>query len=248
MSHRNYDTEAKDQPEHMYAYDFDYLMHRYMLDEFEPFFSAGRTLELGCFEGHFTRLLTDKFSFLDVVEASTECIAVASAKANSKVNFIHSTFEVFSPVHKYKNIFLIHTLEHLDDPIGILKRIGNWLEDGGRLFVVVPNAHAASRQIAVAMGLIEHSAAVTKAEAAHGHRITYSFDTLNRDVKAAGLAPISTGGIFFKGLANFQLDAALKHGVIDKAYLDGCITLGRMYPDLCSSIFNICEFHHPGMK
>jgi hypothetical protein len=54
------------------------------------------------------------------------------------------------------------------------------------------------------MGLISHNAAVTPAEAEHGHRCTYSLDTLERDAVAAGLKVVHRSGIFFKALANFQ--------------------------------------------
>ena len=137
---------------------------------------------------------------------------------------------------------LTHVLEHLDDPVGLLQRINDeWLADGGRLFLVCPNANAPSRQIAVQMGLISHNAAVTPAEAEHGHRITYSLDTLERDAVAAGLRVVHRSGIFFKALANFQWDRLLADRHRREDYLDGCYRLGQRYPDLCSSIFLVCE-------
>ena len=97
-----------------------------------------------------------------------------------------------------------------------------------------------SRQIAVKMGLISHNTAVTPAEAAHGHRCTYSFDTLERDAVSAGLTVVHRSGIFFKALANFQWDSILKTDIISKEYLEGCYKLGQQYPDLCASIFLVC--------
>jgi 2-polyprenyl-3-methyl-5-hydroxy-6-metoxy-1,4-benzoquinol methylase len=241
MNNRNYDAEAKSHPNHLYAYAFDYLMHDYMLRTFAPLLREGSVLELGCFEGNFTRLLEARFPAVDVVDASADCIAVASVKSGPSVRFVHSRFETFDPVQGYDNIFLIHTLEHLDRPVEVLRRVSNWLAEGGRLFVAVPNARAASRQIAVEMGLLAHTEAITQAEVAQGHRITYAFDTLGRDLKAAGLNIVTTGGVFFKGLANFQIDAALKAGILSKAYMDGCFALGLTYPDLCSSIYAVCE-------
>ncbi len=238
---RDYNAEAKDHPERRYAYDFDYLMHEYMLKTFAPFFVADNVLELGCFEGNFTKLLQRRFAHVEVVDASSDCIAIASANVSKEVKFHHATFETFEPARRYDNIFLIHTLEHLDHPVEVLARMGQWLSPRGRLFVATPNARAGSRQIAVNMGLIEHTAAVTTAEAAHGHRVTYSLDTLAADVRAAKLRPVTQGGVVFKGLANFQIDAALKAGIISKEYLDGCFELGRVYPDLCSSIYVVAE-------
>ena len=135
---------------------------------------------------------------------------------------------------------LIHTLEHLDNPVRVLKRVDAWLAPGGKLFLVVPNANAPSRQIAVKMGLISHNAAVTAEEATHGHRRTYSLDTLERDARAGGLSIHNRGGIFFKPFANFQFDKLVAAKIIDKGYLDGCHQLGMSYPDLCASIYLIC--------
>ena len=143
---------------------------------------------------------------------------------------------------RYHNVVLVHVLEHMDDPVALLRRVRrDWLADGGRLFLVCPNANAPSRQIAVKMGLITHNAAVTPAEAEHGHRITYALDTLERDAVAAGLRVAQRSGIFFKALANFQWDRLLETDIVSQEYLDGCYALGQQYPDLCASIFLLCE-------
>ncbi len=237
---RNFDTESRDHRDHQYAYDFDYRMHRYMLRTFEEYMMPGNALELGCYHGHFTKLLCDRFPEVDVVEASQECIAEATLAVAGAARFHHARFEAFEPERRYDNIFLVHTLEHLDDRVGTLNRISGWLSDTGRLFVATPNARAGSRQIAVKMGLITHNAAVTPAEQAHGHRVTYTLDSLGADIAAAGLHARWHGGVFFKGLANFQIDAALKAGIISAAYLDGCFELGQQHADLCSSIYYVC--------
>jgi len=52
---------------------------------------------------------------------------------------------------------------------------------------------------------------------------------------------VHRSGIFFKALANFQWDQVIPAGIVDEAYLDGCYRLGQRYPDLCSSIFLVCE-------
>ena len=46
---------------------------------------------------------------------------------------------------------------------------------------------------------------------------------------------------FFKALANFQWDRLLATDIISPAYLEGCYQVGQVYPDLCSSIFLMCE-------
>ncbi len=243
MTQRNYNQELKDTKEHKYAYNFDFdVMHKYMLKSFLPFFKGGKALELGSFKGDFTWRLLPYFSEITCVEASTDAIEQAKHRYQQQpILFIQNIFEELEPSQKYDAIFLMHTLEHLDDPVLVLAKIKSWLTDAGKLYLVVPNANAPSRQIAVKMGLISHNAAVTPAEKEHGHQITYTLDTLERDARKAGLNVVYRTGIFFKALANFQWDRLLETDIISEAYLDGCYALGQQYPDLCSSIFLLCD-------
>lgn len=240
---RDYNVEIKDTDDHKYAYGFDFdVMHPFMIRSFEPFFKKGNLLELGSFKGDFTRRLLPYFDDVTCVEASDVAVEDARKKLGDKVNFVNSLFEKAILPKRYDNIVLTHVLEHLDDPVLVLKRInGEWLAEGGRFFLVCPNANAPSRQIAVKMGLISHNAAITPAEAEHGHRTTYSLDTLERDAKVAGLKVVHRSGIFFKALANFQWDRLLETDIISNEFLEGCYNLGQHYPDLCSSIFLVCE-------
>jgi GNAT superfamily N-acetyltransferase/2-polyprenyl-3-methyl-5-hydroxy-6-metoxy-1,4-benzoquinol methylase len=240
---RDYNAEIKDTKDHQYAYNFDFdVMHPCMVRSFEPFFKKGSLLELGSFKGDFTKRLLAYFNDITCVEASDVAIQEAKRKLGDKIKFVNALFETVTLPKRYENIVLTHVLEHLDDPVKVLKRINDeWLAEGGRLFLVCPNANAPSRQIAVKMGLIAYNSAVTQAELEHGHRRTYSLDTLERDVVAAGLKVVHRAGIFFKALANFQWDRLLQTDIISKEYLEGCYKLGQQYPDLCSSIFLLCE-------
>jgi len=243
MNKRDYNQEHQDVLGHKYAYNFDFdVIHPFMIKSFEPFFKSGNILELGSFKGDFTKRLMPYSEDITCVEASSEALSIARKDLGDKVKLVHSIFEKVDLPCKYDNIILTHVLEHLDNPITILKRINDeWLSDNGLFFLVCPNANAPSRQIAVKMGLIKHNSAITPQEGEHGHKITYSFDTLERDAKAAGLDIIYKSGIFFKSLANFQWDQLLQTNIISKEYLEGCYQLGLQYPDLCSSIFLLCK-------
>jgi 2-polyprenyl-3-methyl-5-hydroxy-6-metoxy-1,4-benzoquinol methylase len=241
---RDYNKELVDTEDHLYAYDFDYdVMHPYYIRAMAPFLKSGKSLEMGSFEGHFTKLLRKQVDELECVEASSNAVAVCKSDPQLQdLKFYNDVFEKVSLPYKYKNIVLTHVLEHLDDRVGVMKRVRDeWLDDHGRFVIIVPNANAPSRQLAVRMGLLTHNATITKSEAEHGHRITYSFDTLEREAKEAGLKIVAKKGIFFKALANFQWDKILKTDIVDQAYLDACYELGEVYPDLCSSICLICE-------
>jgi 2-polyprenyl-3-methyl-5-hydroxy-6-metoxy-1,4-benzoquinol methylase len=238
---RDYNLEARDS-NRKYAYDFDNLLRQYMMKTFLSFVTKrdGKALEMGCFKGEFTEILTGYFKDITVLEAADELVEFTSKRVGNKAKFICTTFEDFNGTEKYDYIFLMHTLEHLDEPNEVLKKVSNWLSDDGVLYLVCPNANAPSRQIAVKMGLISHNAAVTESESIHGHRKTYSLDTLEEETLSTGLTVIHRGGIFFKALANYQFDRLMETDIITDAYLDGCYKLGMLYPDLCASIYLIC--------
>jgi 2-polyprenyl-3-methyl-5-hydroxy-6-metoxy-1,4-benzoquinol methylase len=240
---RDYNREMLDTPGHKYAYTFDLdVMHPFMIKSFVPFFRKGNLLELGSFNGSFTKLLANYFDDVTCVEASGDAVAAARNVIDDSVTFINSTFETVTLDRKFDHIVVTHVLEHLDDPIALLTRINDeWLSDTGRLFLVCPNGNAASRQIAVRMGVVSHNVAVTAAEREHGHRITYTLDTLEGHARAGGLKIVHRSGIFFKALANFQWDRLLATDIVTRDYLEGCYELGHVYPDLCSSIFVLCE-------
>lgn len=243
LNKRDYNQELQDTSDHKYAYNFDFdVMHHYMIESFKNHFVEGSCLELGSFKGDFTKRLLPIFDDITCVEASDKAIEISKQNLDHKISYFNSMFEDVVLPKKYDNIILTHVLEHIDNPIGLLSKIKNeWLSEKGKLFIVCPNANAASRQIATKMNLITHNSVITQSEKEHGHRITYSLDTLERDIVASRLNIVHRGGIFFKALANFQWDLLLKTDIINQDYLDGCYRLGQQYPDLCSSIMFVCK-------
>ncbi len=239
---RNHNQEYQDNQDRRYSYDFDTVIRRYMLRAFEPqFVRGGSVLELGCHRGDMTEQILEYFPAVTAIEAASDLVEGVRARFPGRVSVVAATFEDAVLADRFDNLFLIHTLEHLDHPVDVLKRVRQWLTPQGRLFVAVPNANALSRQIAVRMGLIEHNSAVTPAEAQHGHRRTYSMDALLSDVRRAGYHVDDHGGILVKPLANFQFDQALAAGIVNEAYLRGCHELAKTYPDLSASLYAVCS-------
>ena len=79
---RDYNEELKDTKDHKYAYNFDFdVMHPFMIKSFQPFFRQGNVLELGSFEGAFTKRLLPYFSDITCVEASENAINIALGNA-----------------------------------------------------------------------------------------------------------------------------------------------------------------------
>lgn len=223
------------------VFKFDTLMRGYMMRSLEPFLREGKWLELGCFQGDFTELLAARNKDLTVVDASAEFLEHTRKRVGSGPKYVEALFEDVQLPAEYAGVFLMHCLEHLMDPVAVLARARTFLAPGGRTFLVVPNGMAPSRQIAAKMGLLTHNTALTEADIKHGHRRTYTFDTLEADARAAGLRIVQRGGVFFKPLANFQFEKLMGGDVISDAYMEGCYQLGFEYPQLCASIFLVCE-------
>jgi SAM-dependent methyltransferase len=194
-------------------------MHLDMNRSFEPAFSQGSLLELGSAKRDFARRFLCDLGDVICVEASDIAIEEAKATLGDKVDFINSLFETTVLPRRHDNIALIHALEHLDDPVRLLRRISDGsLAEGGCFFLVWPNANAPSGRIAAKMGLSTHNAAVTPGEAE-------PLDTLERDALAAGLKVVHRSGYSSRHWHPFSRIACRKADIISREYLDGCYKL-----------------------
>lgn len=237
---RNLDHEFAANGERKYAYDFDSIIRSFLLKRVTSILNTqAKTLEIGAFEGTMTRQILDYYEDLTVLEGSPLLASGITNRFGDKVHVVTSMLEEtnFEPI--FDNIFLIHTLEHLNDPVTALSRIGSWLSPRGFLVVAVPNANALSRQIASEMGLMEKTTSVTEGERLQGHLRTYSMSTLLSDISQAKLHVVESGGVIVKPLSNSQFDLALSTGLISKDYVHACENLAIKYPELCATIFAV---------
>jgi len=219
------------------AAPFDAAMRGYMMRTFAPFFRDGPCLQVGCAHGDQTSLLVERFDDVTVVEPTLEFIVETRRRVGDRARFVEVLIEDYDTDQRFETILFSHVLEHVADTAVVLAKLASLLTPTGRLFVVVPNAEAPSRRIAVKMGVLDHLEALSAADVAAGHRRVYRLDTLCRDVRAAGLPIEHTGGIFFKPLANFQLDALIGGPLIGDDFLEGCYQLGREDACACASIY-----------
>jgi len=219
---------------------FDTAMRGYMMRTFEPWLRPGKCLQVGCAHGDQTSLLLERFDDVTVVEAARAFIESTAAVAG-RARFVESLIEDFETPDRFDTILFSHVLEHVADPVLVLAKLRALLTPSGRLFVIVPNAEAPSRRIAVKMGVLAHLEDLSEADIAAGHRRVYRLDTLGRDVRRAGLVARDSGGVFFKPLANFQFDALMGGELVSEAFMEGCYLLGKEEPAACASIYVIAE-------
>lgn len=200
-----------------------------------------RVLEMGCSNGYETQLLSSRFKEVDVIDGSDVFInKLKSMGMSDNVTFHFSHFEDFKLGlgHKpYDYIFCNYVLEHVIDPVLVLKNIIKSLKPGGLIFITVPNSNAFSRQLALKMKLIKKLKGLTENDRGHGHRRVYDQDTIIRDCKKAKLSIVDVRGVIFKILADFQLDKMLECGVIEEKHFEGLQEMADLYKDFSDSLF-----------
>ena len=216
------------------------VMRELIIRTFEPFLKGGKCLELGCSDGFMTEALSRLCDRVEVVDGSKKFLEQARQRSLANVAYHYGLFENFETEEKFDHIVASYILEHVKDPIEVLNNTRKLLAPGGKLYVVVPNARALSRQLSVHMGFLPTVYALTPNDHGHGHRRTYDRQSLNSDFAATGYNPIVSGGLMLKILADFQMDQLFDDGFLQKSHADALYTLGLEYPDLCGSLFSIC--------
>jgi len=180
-----------------------------------------------------TKHLIDNFKEIHLIEGSKELLEKIPDYENLKK--VHSLFEDYETDSKYDTIIMSHVLEHIENPVGVLKKIHNWLAKDGVFLVSVPNAKSIHRMAAVEMGLLESIYSLNARDKELGHYRVYDLDKLEDDIKDAGFSIIKTGGIFLKPLSNKQIEDNWTDEMIEGFY-----KLGHVFTDNCAEIYIVC--------
>jgi len=149
---------------------------------------------------------------------------------------IHCLFEEFEPEQPFDTIILEHVLEHVDDPVGLLMRVKEWLAHDGKLFLGVPNGNSIHRLVAVKMEMLENSCQLNSRDHALGHRRVYTPETFREDIERSGLNILEMGGVYFKPLSNGQIQDNWTEEMIE-----GFFKLGKDFPDIAAEIYTVCQ-------
>lgn len=224
----------------------DDMVRAYTFQTFEPFMSRpeSQVLEIGCSNGLMTELIANKAGHLDVVEGSVRFLEEAKARALPNVAFHHRLLEDFESAKKYDYIFATFLLTHIENLGAFLQKTKELMAPDARLFVAVPNARVMSRQLACHMGLVEDLYQLTENDRNHGHCRVFDRLRLSRELESHGLRHVAQGGILVKPLADFQMDELIRTSVLADEHIQGLYALGAEYPELCGTIYSVCEINH----
>ncbi|HEY4799420.1 MAG TPA: class I SAM-dependent methyltransferase [Bacteroidia bacterium] len=193
----------------------------------------GNALELGSADGIMTKKLLPGFSSFTVIDGSQMFLDQLNNNIKSnKLKTICSLFEEFETDEKFDNIFGTHILEHLSDPVLVLKKAKSWLSDKGRIFIAVPNANSIHRLIGVKMGLLKQPDSLNEQDIKLGHLRVYTPTLLRQHIHDAGLNIIQFGGLMVKPISNRQIEANWSEELINAFF-----SLGDDLPEMCSEIY-----------
>jgi len=214
--------------------DFDRRLIEYRYKSIKKWFKGNNALELGSAEGVMTKSLINDFESLVIVDGSQELINEIPEMSNLKK--ICSYFEDFEPNDKFDTIIMEHILEHVDDPVALLKRAKKWLSSEGVIIAGVPNGDSIHRLAAVEMGLLKTKTELNDRDHKLGHQRVYTMESFLDDMRLAGLDVKHNGGVFFKPLSNGQIEKDWTDEMMDAFY-----NLGKQFPDHCAEIFVVCQ-------
>jgi len=162
-------------------------------------------LELGYGEGNFTEELVKRGFQPTVLEGSAASLQRARSFFGDKIKYAHDLFEEYDPEQAFDCILATHVLEHVDDPVLLLKRMRKWLAPNGKIIIIVPNKESIHRQLAVIMKLQPDLDSLSARDKVVGHQRVYSLDSLAADVEKSGMKVIESEGFFLKTLPNSMM-------------------------------------------
>jgi 2-polyprenyl-3-methyl-5-hydroxy-6-metoxy-1,4-benzoquinol methylase len=192
-----------------------------------------RLLEVGCGWGDMTEFFAPRFERVVALDGSGECVRRCRARVDghTHIEWVHCLVEQFRTDGQFEDIVMVRVLEHLDDPVAILRKLAGYLAPMGQLHLVVPNARSLHRRLGKAMGLLAHLDSFSPRDIQYGHRRVYDRCLLTQHVEAAGLQVVETQGVLIKPLSNAQMESW------DPAVIQALFEVGREEPDLCNELY-----------
>lgn len=207
-----------------YHTDYNSVLAHYKVVSCLEHAQGNSLLDLACGDGLMTSMFAQHFQRVVGVDASGAHVAEARRRLPN-ARFFESLIEDFQIEEKFDAVFLLDILEHVIDPVAVLRKAASFLNQGGTLIAHVPNAVAINRRLAVLMGTLTSCDELSPFDIQiAGHRRSYDLSSLVGDMDAAGLAVHQTGGIFYKMLSTAQMDWFLKNGLWE----DGGFGWGRV--------------------
>lgn len=216
-------------------YDFDNLIQLKWYPERIAQFSSGTAslLELGLGHGITADAFGRHFKRHVVIDASPAVIENFRQRfPESKAEIVESYFESFETDERFDVIVFGYILEHVDDPVLILKHFRQFLAQGGRMFVAVPNAEVLNRRLGHLAGMLPDMQVLSEHDLLLGHKRYYTVETLRKDVEESGYEIKRLEGIYLKPLTTRQMISL----DLDERIIQALCQAAIEYPELSCGI------------
>lgn len=216
-------------------YDFDNLIQLKWYPERIAQFASGTDslLELGLGHGITADAFGRHFKRHVVIDASSAVIDNFRQRfPESNAEIVESYFESFETDERFDVIVFGYILEHVDDPVLILKHFRQFLAQGGRMFVTVPNAEVLNRRLGHLAGMLPDMQALSEHDLLLGHKRYYTVETLKKDVEKSGYEIKRLEGIYLKPLTTRQMISL----DLDERIIQALCEVAIDYPELSCGI------------
>jgi 2-polyprenyl-3-methyl-5-hydroxy-6-metoxy-1,4-benzoquinol methylase len=118
----------------------------------------GKTvLDVGCFEGRFLELLPEGLTKVGV-DIDEDAIERGRARmAGPDVELIHGDFETFQTDRRPDTMTMFHVLEHVPNPVGVLRKLRSLAHAASRLVIEVPVVERGATNDLVGFFSVQHT-------------------------------------------------------------------------------------------
>lgn len=216
-------------------YDFDNTIQLKWYPKRIEQFSAGvgSLLELGLGHGITAEMFGRIFKRHMVIDASPAVIANFRLNyPESKAEIVESYFETFETEERFEVIVLGYILEHVDDPVLILKHFRKFLTPTGQMFIIVPNAEVLNRRLGHFAGMLPDMQELSEHDLLLGHKRYYTVDQLRHDVETSGYEIKRLEGVYLKPLTTKQIISL----DLNERIIQALCLAAVEYPELSCSI------------
>lgn len=217
----------------IYDFDNEILLNYYPKRIIELTNGTNSILELGLGHGFTAQVFSKVYKKHCILEGSSAVIDNYRKKfPDCKVEIIQTYFENFESDEKFDVIVLGFILEHVDNPVGILKHFKKFLSPNGRIFIAVPNAESMNRRLGHHAGFLSDMFELSQNDFDLGHKRFYTVDALKNDMQDAGFCVERLEGIYLKPFTTSQIMSL----DLDEKVISGLCQLGVEYPELSCGI------------
>ena len=154
-----------------------------------------RILDVGCATGYLGARIKNLGNYVVGADISGPAVDKASKILDEAYVF---DLEGFWPNlgEKFDLAILPEILEHVFDPIEVLKKVKSWLKEGGEIIITTPNILPWTNRIKIMFGKFEYT---DQGLMDFGHIRFFTYKYLNQVLKDSGFVMVKENNIIFPG-------------------------------------------------